>query len=287
MRHSSSVILAGVAIGLALVAQPVRGQTQPGTDTATPVTTGSPTPTATVVGTPVFPAGKDLVAAAQQLLLAKKTAHLVITGTTRSGQVTGKIQGAGDVEFETGNSHHLTTSHTTRLVHHQRVTSSLRIEQIQVGKMLATRTKGGAWHCIRVTTATASYDLANPFNTKHPATTVTFTTVGTATVLGIPAWRVRVTDAAPQETPVGGRISVSYYLAQADSTLLRLSVKLTGRINVGTSNKKKLVAYSFVETEDLSNYGEAVTFTLPAACKGKTVDFSGSQAEVRHGAIDR
>jgi len=60
-------------------------------------------------------------------------------------------------------------------------------------------------------------------------------------------------------------------------------VKLKGQLNVGTSNKKKLVAYSFAETEDLSNYGEALTLTLPAACKGKTVDVRGSQAEVRHG----
>ncbi len=271
MRRSGGVILAGVAVGLVLVAQPARGQVQPGTATATPVATGIPTATATVVETPALPMGKDLVAAAQQLLLARKTAHLVITGTSRSGQVTGKIQGAGDVEFSTGNSHQITTSHTTRLVHQRRVTSSLRVEQIQVGKTLATRTKGGAWACIPVTTATQPFDLSNPFNTKHPAATVTFTTVGLVTILGAPAWHVRVTDAAPQPAALGGKISVGYYIAQADSTLLRVSVNLKARLNLGTAKKKKLVSYSIVETEDLSNYGEAVTFTLPKACPKHSV----------------
>lgn len=81
----------------------------------------------------------------------------------------------------------------------------------------------------------------------------------------MPVWHVRATA---NDKKTHDSYKINYYIAQADYTLVRQTIRLTFGTGSGNDAEKVTVNYS--------NYGKPVTAKLPAKCK------SGSCARAAH-----
>jgi hypothetical protein len=131
--------------------------------------------------------------------------------------------------------------------------AGMPVELAYANKQMAVRAGAQTWSCRSVQAPSTSSGV--PAGTVHFQAPVN---LGVETLNGVAVWHVRDTGTAVLEQKPQ-TITVDLYIAQASHSLLRLVNTSNGSVG-----KNAIAETSSV---DFSKYGEAVSVTLPVACR--------------------
>lgn len=220
------------------------------TPTGTPtVATAVPVPSPTVS----IPTGKELLKLMNVALAAKNTFHLVGHLTENVPSIMRLVESTvEDASLKPRLDRSVTVYETTQLTVKPRQTKRLRLTTILVKKRTALKIGTSAWSCTSPTTS------APPIGLTMPAEVGPVKNLGLGTINSIPVWHVRAV--APLGAGNSPPVTVDYYIAQSDDTLVRETYSSSFGAPKGTSRVKLVI--------DVSKYGKAVMVTLPATCRG-------------------
>src|SRR5579884_222588 len=268
MYRLGAVLIALVAV--ILLIQPARGQTPPPPPGgSTPGTTPTPSPTA-------LPDAQSLLQSMNAADVAKKTAHMTFSGTLSltsdipGVSITGTITGKGDQNFVTNAYRETLTEKLKDTATKPPKTVTDRITEIFAHGHLAVRTNNKKFQCSPVSTGGPSGPVGNPTSGSG----VTIANVGLTTVNGISAWDVRVTVSVPGSNGVQTTaVTLDVYINAADYTTVAETLNLPVTETFKVKKKKHRLTLTENVTVAFSQYGEALSFKLPKACKSRVKSF--------------
>ena len=246
MRRTLVGLLLSGSLALVLTSDPARSQTTP--PSPSPTATLIPTPTVTPTPTPL--SAKQLIARMKAAVKAKGSAHVSESGSLVVPRVEKEsLSARAYVSSRDKRAHIVASSHTSLTLKGQTKTFDQHEETISVGRRAATRFNGQVW--AGSASLPGTYDLiAAPPQLKSPVN------LGPETINQVPVWHVR---AVANDKKTHDRYKINYYIAQADYTLVRQTIRLVFGTGSGNDTLKLTLNYS--------NYGEPVTAKLPAMCK--------------------
>jgi len=218
--------------------------------------------------TPTAPSASQLIVSMQASDLAAATARLRFSSDfDEHGLTRVSTSAQGEVDFR---RHALRIS--SRLQYRPSSGSVRRPMEdfVQLGRREATRIRPHSWRCA------ARSGFALPVGPGMLAAVVggqmksTYARPVETTLHGTPVWHVHQTIAATKAGTGSGAGSVDYFISRAHHTLLRTQVGLAASVrHLGTGKRQsQLTTVTDAAQQDLSSYGQAITITLPKACRG-------------------